>query len=78
MTTTTFHAPGGQAIRQMQDCGEHHVIIEKKKTDYVEIARCNGQDNFTSESWNEDVDCLINGIKEWAYCPEKLTFEIKG
>ncbi len=75
--TTTFHAPSGQQIRQMQEHGTHHVTIEKRETDLVHRSRSNGQDSFTREIWSSDAGYIEKCIREWSHRPELLTFGIR-
>ena len=73
---TTYHYRGGQSVRQNQDCGINKVIIVKKQTNFTELAKCSGQDWFANESWSTDIERIKRWAKEWAYYPERLSFEI--
>jgi hypothetical protein len=73
---TTYHANIGQQLRQNQDAGINHVIIEKRDTSNVDKSNTNGCHSYTSESWSDDLNSIKRWAKEDAYYPELITFEV--
>lgn len=74
---TTYHAPGGQQIRQNQDYKNNVVVIEKRETNYVETSRTDGADSFTGEMWSSSIDSIKAWAKAWSNEPTKLRFTVK-
>jgi len=73
---TTYHTSSGQKIRQNQDLGINNVVIEKKKTNYVEKSQVFGQDSYTNQIWSEDIDYLKRWVRDWAHYPDEIYFEV--
>lgn len=72
---TTYHAPSGQRIRQMQNKGINHIVVEKKETDFIFKSKCFGADSFTQKMWASDFETIKRWAKEWAIYPDRLTFK---
>lgn len=76
MKETTYHAIGGQKIRDNQDQGIHTVEIVKRQTDYPAKSGVSGADSFTNSMWNTDPERIKQWAKDWAYNPSKLKFKL--
>ena len=65
MTTIFKIIGGGQRVLQNAQLGlPVEFVVEN--SDWVEKARCHGQNRFTNVMWSTDFDTLKRWAKEWA------------
>lgn len=57
---------GGQRVRQNIDLGLDTTYKVVENSDWVEKAKCNGQDSFTNVLWATDFETIQRWANDWA------------
>lgn len=70
-----FKSPGGQYIRQQQDCGNNLVYVTTLKTNYDELGY-DPSDSYTDWMWSFEIDNIERWVKDWAYHPELIEIKV--